>query len=524
MRPSEPISVFFHGLLIAGLTLSSLLPVALARPAAARNSLLFSIPVGEHGVLYHGVGIDEMEITGPQAIAVTADGTFVIVDTVGGRLLRYTPSGEQIDAIHLEGAVGVTDAVAAGDDVVVLDEAALEPAVLRVSSAGAVLERSALPREAAANGLSGITVDDAGAVLAELQGGQAFLSLDGAAVEAKRSGESFAVRSPSPADPAADLRRGDLLRNGQPFAAVEVEEMLGSMKVLAVLPTGEVFVLVEEVAFTPAVVVDQRVYRFGSDGSLTGVARVPLGDCFAYVKQGVAVGPDGRAYALVTREERVDVVRLGFKARLKRVLPESVQVEEKPAGADKPGASVAACSITRDAIKANSNAYVNNRQWYSTAALDGGCEGRGKPRYLGSVAGYYTSVSYDHGGWDTLTAFNTGIAGSSRAGDIDKTAVETCSVGTDCSGFVTRALGLTTRYSTRTFDDISFVIPKTSVGTGDLMIKDGVHSAIVDYTGPNGLYIWECTTYRNYDRVTYHWDSWSRFNSYTPRRLNTLCL
>jgi hypothetical protein len=459
---------------------------------------VFSVPVGEQGVHYHGIDIEEMETTGPQAIAVITDGTIAIVDTVGGQLLRYSPSGSKLASIQLDGAVGVSDAVPAGDDLVLLDESALEPAFVRVSSGGAVSERSPLPHDARQRGLSGITVDDSGAVLAQLKGGLEFLSLDGVAAAPKRIGAAFAVKTPSLADPAADLSRGYVVRDGSAFATVAVDEMVGGMRVLAVLPSGEVFVLVEEVAFTPALEVDQRIYRFAADGRLTGVARVPISECTTYVKHGVAVGPDGEVYALITRKDRADVVRLGFRPHLPRILHRTVEAENAVSD------SVTTCSITRTTIESNCNAYCNDYQWYNASALNGTCRGRGKPLYLGDVPAYYDSVSYDWGGWDPVSVFNSDIASGYDAGDINKGGTESCSRGVDCSGFVSRSWGLTTRYTTHTLEDVSYPISTSSVGTGDLMLKVGVHCALVDYTSSNGLQIWESTTYFNYDRVTYH--------------------
>ena len=181
------------------------------------------------------------------------------------------------------------------------------------------------------------------------------------------------------------------------------------------------------------------------------------------------------------------------------------------------------CSITRATIAANCNAYVNNNAWYSTNALNGGCSGRGKPRYLGTVAANYTGVSYDWGGWDTVSTFNSGIAGTKRAGDVNKTQTEVCSVGVDCGGFMSRVWGTADKYTSTTVQTVSFVIPSTSLGTGDLMLKVGVHSIIVDYTDSNGLQVWDSSTYLNRDRVDYHFDNWSRFSLYIPRRYNNLC-
>jgi hypothetical protein len=115
--------------------------------------------------------------------------------------------------------------------------------------------------------------------------------------------------------------------------------------------------------------------------------------------------------------------------------------------------------------------YVNSATWLSSKNMDRPntkCAGRKVPRYItttyaavqnkGAVcsgaslgAGYecIRSVPYDWGGVDTVATYRTAMSAGSQAGDIDSNAVEACSRGIDCSGFVSRAWDLYTFYGVK---------------------------------------------------------------------------
>jgi hypothetical protein len=67
--------------------------------------------------------------------------------------------------------------------------------------------------------------------------------------------------------------------------------------------------------------VDQTVRYLDGDGEQLGIARAPLAEQLVYVAHSLAVGPDGAVYALVTRLESVDMVRLNFYRQLESLQP-----------------------------------------------------------------------------------------------------------------------------------------------------------------------------------------------------------
>jgi hypothetical protein len=82
-----------------------------------------TIPVGEDGVQYRGVGIPNMEITGPNALAVLPDESFVVADLIDNRLLRYDSAGHLLKTIDLypRDIVNITDLRASETGLFVLE-------------------------------------------------------------------------------------------------------------------------------------------------------------------------------------------------------------------------------------------------------------------------------------------------------------------------------------------------------------------------------------------------------------------
>ena len=69
--------------------------------------------------------------------------------------------------------------------------------------------------------------------------------------------------------------------------------------------------------------VDQTVHYFDAEGRRLGMARAPLAEQFIYVAHGLAVGPDGMVYAMITRRDHVEIVSLNFFEHLESLNPSS---------------------------------------------------------------------------------------------------------------------------------------------------------------------------------------------------------
>jgi hypothetical protein len=497
--------------------------------ASDGREIVLTVPVGGDGVHYSATG-DEMLPWGPSALAVAPDGSYWIADAVANRLLHYAASGKRLPTIELSvhHVVGVADIAVGPESIAALDIAAVQPRVLRFSFDGQLLASYDLPKSLSLeNGLSGIALGEHGELLIERDGG-AFLSelsvTRGAVSMKSVNGYSWGgvLYSARAADPAAAQASSGAISIGATRIAVNVANTLGGLSILGVNSDDSFYAVVDEVAIVDSLLrVDQTVRLYSSSGDTLGVARIPLAGQHTAVAHALAMGPDGAAYALLTLPDRVEVQRLTFSLKLKAILP-TLAAQSLTAQDSAPEAL--GC-VARATMLATAQGYVNNSKYLNAANTDGTCENRIKPHYLAG-AGVYPSVSYDLGGFDTVSGWNSLMDPNTfQAGDApDPGNIESCSRGVDCSGFVSRVWQLPTKYWTGTIPNVSTELASVNdMRPGDVFNDADEHVMLFAGFASNGIRVYESTSSQNFDRVVYNFRPWSMLASYSPRRYNNVC-
>lgn len=286
---------------------------------------LFSLRVGEQ-IAYAGQ-IEEQAEWGPAGLAVSEDGTIWIADGARHRLVGFDRAGAETGVIDLdEDLVGIGGIATHGQSLVVLDIAAIEPAVLVVDAVtGDVARTITLPRAASLErGLSGVSVGDDGLVCAELEGGLRHVEVArissvtarGLAVEETSASVRFAQSTE-----LGDVRvhgadefatgGGARLDIGGRSVSIETENLTGTVRAIG-SDDSALYVSVDEVSQHPdgSLVVDATVRAYDADGRQVGIVRVPPVEVPAGPYVQIAATPDGAIIALVPRERTVDVVEL----------------------------------------------------------------------------------------------------------------------------------------------------------------------------------------------------------------------
>jgi hypothetical protein len=440
-------------------------------------------------------------------------------------VLQYSPSGQFLDSIDMPpSVVGIGDLDVRGDELFVLDAASGVPKVLRIETrTGSITESYDVPKEySLASGLSGIATGDAGEILLELSGGATLVQLvDARGQSAVRDENGYRAAEHSLRVSGFEASIGQ----GSMQVSVEVPHAAdrGGAVVLSTNAEG-FYLVVEEAALVKGTfVVDQLVRRFSWEGEPIEVGRAPLEERLFFVPHGVAVGPDGGVVALVPRLDRLDVVELSLATNIEPIL--IGQDFRSPADSDVGSIQLSPRSCVSRYTMANTfHPYWNNYKYLSSTNINGSCPARTKPRYL-STPNYYASVSYDWGGFDTVSSFNGYMyPGTEQAGDISSKdgGSDPCSRGVDCSGLVSRVWQQTDKFSTRNLDDISNPVTGSMLAW-DIFLKYDNHTALFVLWYGSGMYIGEATTANSYDRVVYRYVPTSWANGYEVRRYWNVC-
>ena len=288
---------------------------------------LFSIPVGADGVEYFGAGVPEMQISGPNAIAIPDENTFAIADPIANRIRLYDFSGNLVDTIHLLklNIHMILDLLAVQDTLLVM-EVGFGPMpetnhIYRLSRSGALVSSYTLPPWASMeNGLVGMQAGELGEIYLLMRGGEELYQvLDDRGAFLPTRAEGFTHLG------QVYWASGLVGKAGEVSFKTEFSHDLGGLRVLGILPDGSFFIVREDVVNDQVIQVDQTVHYLSPSGEQLGVARVPIGESYYPVTRPLVLGPDGNVYALLPRPNGVDILRLNFFKQLDPLLPGAVR-------------------------------------------------------------------------------------------------------------------------------------------------------------------------------------------------------
>jgi len=98
-----------------------------------------------------------------------------------------------------------------------------------------------------------------------------------------------------------------------------------------------------------------------------------------------------------------------------------------------------------------------------------------------------TGIPYDWGGFVTTSEYDAYIADGYGAGSHSWHGVLWCTVGVDCSGFVSQAWETSSKYGTSTFYQVTDEIDVSSLKRGDALNDAGSHIVMFAYQTASGL-------------------------------------
>lgn len=289
-------------------------PVVLRNRTGSLYEKLFSIPVGEDGIQYDSITTTPW---GPCGLTMTPEGDFIVGDSAAHRLLRYCPAGVLSQVVDLEwlNVTYIMDVVARNDDILVLEHT---PQIVRrvhvFTGAGMLRAQYDIPSVAHIpdfdHTLSGIAMGGQGEVLVEYGGGGYIYRLvdaDGLLDFRRLDGYPYNGQIYALDDPGGGFV---YLHAGAVTVGTQLTDSSGGLSLLGVSPDGTLYVERTDVGASSVIQVDVTVHPMDGPGNQLGVTRFPLSEQKVYVPHPIVVAPDGSVYAMITRWNVVDIVRL----------------------------------------------------------------------------------------------------------------------------------------------------------------------------------------------------------------------
>ncbi|MFZ6030378.1 MAG: hypothetical protein ACOYYS_21935 [Chloroflexota bacterium] len=309
------------------------LPVIHDQPGELYTTV-FSIPVGGDSIIqYRGADNPDMEITGPDAIAILPDDTFMIADLIANRLLHYDEAGNLLDTIELYdlGIVNVADLRISGDKLflleISLDFSPPRYRVNQLSFDGKLLAYNEIPEGFhIEGGLTGIAIDCEGQVVLEIAGGSDMYRLE----VIQNNSDMMSTPNGYYCNNVLyrvvnSFQQPPMVMAGNVVFETQLTTGFGGLTLLNIFEDGSVYLLRDDVVDDPIVKVDQTVHYISADMVHQGVARVPLSEAYYYIMRNIVANTKkGEVFVLLPRNDSLDVVRLNFYQSLEPLPPSTV--------------------------------------------------------------------------------------------------------------------------------------------------------------------------------------------------------
>ena len=137
-------------------------------------------------------------------------------------------------------------------------------------------------------------------------------------------------------------------------------------------------------------------------------------------------------------------------------------------------------------------------------------------------AGTYFGLPYDWGGHNTPEDFDDALLDGDGAGSHSWHGVLSCTVGLDCSGFISRTWETGTKYGTATLYQVTSEISLSSLERGDAVNKSGSHVVLWTYeTAAGNPIFYEAAGSAERTRVNTG-AGWSYLDGYTAIRYDDI--
>ena len=178
------------------------------------------------------------------------------------------------------------------------------------------------------------------------------------------------------------------------------------------------------------------------------------------------------------------------------------------------GWSATGQAISRDEVLVRAQSYCYHPWTCASKNLTASCSGSYQSAY---APGDYMGLPYDWGGYVTLFEFDDGIDSGKGAGSYPENGVLGCTVGVDCSGFVSKVWDVG-HFGTATIHNTSHKITSGQVKVGDAFNVPSYHIVLFGGKLSDGWPVF-------YEAIGYNaqvnsWAGWANVDGFQPIRLD----
>lgn len=268
------------------------------------------------------------------------------------------------------------------------------------------------------------------------------------------------------------------------------------------------------------IVVEETIRTIEKDGSTKAIRG--LDTQFKSIPNQVKVFGNG-IYELNNLQDKVQIINISepnekttssYKSKLENIMEPVSDLDAESRDNQ--------LMISRTTIMSNAKSFHSSFSWSCQSKNLAALTNWTKPRYVGN-AGSYQYMPYCWGGFSSISQYNTGMNGTGRVGNINTSTSGHVSntYGLDCSGYVSRCWGTSTKYGTSTIMNVAKKINASDLLQGDALNYSGSHIVLFDKLDGAGNYVlYEATTLNSYDRVSHTTRSISSMGNYVPIRYN----
>jgi len=306
---------------------------------------------------------------------------------------------------------------------------------------------------------------------------------------------------------------------------------IGSVDYIGSTPENKHYIYAESITSHAPLAVQRNILLINNEGEVLTTLHLPRQQ-FTYIFKEFTVGKNGELYHMQSSKDGIHILEWTMvdNDEADTYYPEAFGepyhfnqfVEVEPEIEVQPSLAKTSGSVTRSQALSIGDEYVTHI-WTATASNIGTTSTVTTPSWI--VVGQNQRVPYKWGGYNTIATFDDGIAAGQLAGDINTSVVDYGnSVGSDCSGFVSRCW-TSGRYTTSSFYQVSSQLSSYN----DLLPADATNKAgshirmVVEWTNDGKLVqIEETASGTPGWAARYYTWTLSQITEYVPIRYNNI--